>query len=134
MYNYQKNYEIIYQDDFIEYDREYRINFDNLNMFIKKCQLNKFFTENYINRFKEKIYKIDQNLKSNPQSDGLIEGLESDVFLCTQEIDECLIKLEQKEIKCNKINETETEIDFGTSHVLIFSIRNNKINDIRLKL
>jgi|LakMenEpi03Aug12_release.lakeMendotaPanAssembly.Ray.scaffolds.fasta_scaffold361656_1 hypothetical protein len=131
--SYQKNYDLIYEKDFINYEGNFSIDFDNFEVFIYKTQLNKYFTENYITSFKKKIKNIDQRLKKTPQDDGVIEGLESDVFLKTQEIEDCLNQIMNNRIVCKQIKQNLIEVDFGNKHTLIFLITNNKINEIELK-
>lgn len=133
LYSYQKNYDTIYAKDFINYEGNFSINFENLEYFINKSQLNKYFTEKYITDFRGRIIEINQKLKETPQNDGTIEGLESDVFLHTQDIEDCLNQIMNKKIICNQIDENKLEIDFGNSHILVFSIIDNRINDIKVK-
>ena len=131
--SYQENYDKIYERDFINYDGNFSINFDNLEYFIDKSQMKKFFTDKYITNFKDKLLKIDENLKKTLQNDGIIDGLESDVFLRSQEIDECLNQIANKKITCNQLEENKVKVDFGNTHILIFTLSENKIDDIEIK-
>jgi hypothetical protein len=133
LYTYQKNYDIIYAKDYINYEGTFSINFENFEYFINKVQLKYYFTEKYISEFRRKILEIDQKLKETPQNDGTIEGLEGDVFLQTQDIEDCLNQIMNKKITCTQISENEIEINFSNNHILVFSIIENKINEIKLK-
>jgi hypothetical protein len=95
--------------------------------------MKKFFTDKYITNFKDKLLKIDENLKKTLQNDGIIDGLESDVFLRSQEIDECLNQIANKKITCNQLEENKVKVDFGNTHILIFTLSENKIDDIEIK-
>lgn len=133
LYDYHENYDIIYEKDIVNYDENYSINFENVKYFIDKSQMNKYFTEKYVTDFEKNLEEINKKLKNTPQNDGTIDGLEGDEFLRTQDIEECLNQIMNKNISCTKIEQNKLEIDFGNSHKLIFTVINNKIDDINLK-
>lgn len=130
--SYETNYDKIYEKDFINYEGNFSINFSNLNYFIDTSLMSKFFTENYISSFKNKIRAIDENLKKIPQSDGSIEGLEADVFLLTQDIEENLNQIRLKKIIYKPISNDIINADFNNGHVLVFNIKLGKIDSISI--
>jgi hypothetical protein len=131
--SYQENYDKIYERDFINYEGNFSINFENLEYFIDKSQMKKFFTNKFITNFKGELLKINENLKKNPQNDGVIDGLEGDVFLRTQEIEDCLNQIANKKITCNELEANKVKVDFHNNHILIFTLSENKIDDIKIK-
>jgi hypothetical protein len=131
--SYQKNYDKIYEKDFVNYDGNFRINFENLNYFIENTQIERFCTKKYVSNFRNKIIEIDKRLKENPQNDGTIDGLEGDPFLLTQDIEETLNQIATKKISCKEIGKNNIEINFGNSFILLFIIDKKKIDNITLK-
>lgn len=134
LYEYEKNYDKIFERDFINYEGNYSVNFDNLKYYIDKTQLQKFCTQNYINNFRNVIVNIDAKLKAQPQNDGTIDGLESDYILHTQELEEVLNYIRDRKINCIEKTGNIVQVNFENIHSLIFRLDKDKIDSIELMI
>lgn len=127
---YEENYDKIYEKSIIDYTSNYKIDFINLNNFMLSCKFDHYFSENYISSFRKKINIISEKLINNPQNDGIVEGLESDLFLFTQEIEEFLEQIKKNQISCKRINDNKYQIHFDNGNTLNFIIVDSKIENI----
>lgn len=131
--HYAKNYEKIYEQDFINYGDVYSLNLRAVDNYIENARLPQYFTDGYITNLVSFCMKIDKDLKANPQSDGTVDGLESDLILHTQEPEELLADINGGKIKCTQIAVDKVLIDFQNGHSLIFKFHDYEIDDIELK-
>ena len=65
----------------------YEINMENVYLYISKFENSGYFSDNYIKNLENRFEEIKKHLEENKQNDGVVEGMEADWFLATQEID-----------------------------------------------
>ena len=58
-----------------------------------------YFSENYIKSLEDRIETVKNDLEKNKQNDGVVEGMEADWFLRTQEVDYILDMIDKMELK-----------------------------------
>lgn len=130
LYEYEKNYDRIYEKDFINYEGDYSVNHENVAYFIKTAQFEKYATKRFIDEFRSLISDVDKRLTNNPQTDGTIDGLEADYVLRTQEIEEILDQIRDRKLSCESKSDGLVTISFSEVHQLDFSVRDGKIDKI----
>ena len=130
---YSNNYDSLYQEDFVKSDNKYyRIDFDNVNLFIQKISNTGFLSKKYIEKIKLKFKKIDSLLTIEKQYDGVPEGLEYDFILQTQEIDEVLDYAKQGDFEVLEYkNGCLVNFKYNIQN-LYFEMKGTKINNISI--
>lgn len=125
---YGENYDLIYKDNFVDYSQQYyRINFSNVDLFLKRLKSESFFTPEYRDKIKLKFKTIDSLLDSSKQDDGVPEGLEYDFILNTQDVDEILSYIKNDKFSILKENENTFQVNFNKVHKLNFKMKGDKI-------
>ena len=130
---YSNNYDSLYQEDFVKSDNKYyRIDFDNVNLFIQKISNTGFLSKKYIEKIKLKFKKIDSLLTIEKQYDGVPEGLEYDFILQTQEVDEVLDYAKQGDFEVLEYkNGCLVNFKYNIQN-LYFEMKGTKINNISI--
>lgn len=130
---YSNDYDSLYQEDFVESDNKYyRIDFDNVNLFIQKISNTGFLSKKYIEKIKLKFKKIDSLLTIEKQYDGVPEGLEYDFILQTQEVDEVLDYAKQGDFEVLEYkNGCLVNFKYNIQN-LYFEMKGTKINNISI--
>ena len=98
---YAQNYDEINRIDTVDFDGGgyYDINMENVYLYISKFKNSGYFSDNYIKNLENQFKYIKNDLQENKQDDGVVEGMEYDWFLRTQEIDYMLDIINTMELK-----------------------------------
>ena len=77
----------------------YKFNMENAYIYMSKFENSGYFSENYIKSLEDRIETVKNDLEKNKQNDGVVEGMEADWFLRTQEVDYILDMIDKMELK-----------------------------------
>ncbi len=77
----------------------YKFNMENAYIYMSKFENSGYFSENYIKSLEDRIETVKNDLEKNKQNDGVVEGMDADWFLRTQEIDYILDMIDKMELK-----------------------------------
>ncbi|MCW3104747.1 MAG: hypothetical protein JWO09_3187 [Bacteroidetes bacterium] len=89
---------------------QYRVNTDECGRMIEKLRSSGYFTKNALDGLQAYFAKCGENFLKTRQNDGPPDGLDGDLVLCTQEIEECLSKIETAEYKDVSIDGTSAKV------------------------
>lgn len=131
---YQENYDSINDKDFLDVNNEYyRIDFEVVDDYLNKLDstyLSNIFKKRLLNNMKN----IDLKLQSSLQNDGIPEGLEFDMILKTQEVDEILNMIKKKKYHIETCKDIENcyLLNISNLHCLLFYLNKGKISAIKI--
>ncbi|MCW3071147.1 MAG: hypothetical protein JWO44_1037 [Bacteroidetes bacterium] len=89
---------------------QYRVSMEECGKMIEKLRASGFFTKNALDGLQAYFVQCDENMLKAKQNDGPPEGLDGDLVLCTQEIEESLSKIEAAEYKDISIDGTSAKV------------------------
>jgi hypothetical protein len=92
----------------------YRINFKETEKYLSILKLSGFFSDNYINSYRDYFRKIDLTLQKTKQNDGPVEGLDFDPIVHSQEPESILENLNNIWLRVVKFTENEITIKMLT--------------------
>jgi hypothetical protein len=77
----------------------YKVNFDSVNKYLSVLRSSHFFSENYLNNARKYFQKCNKALMTNKQDDGLVDGIDFDLILFTQEPESTLEEFKTAKIE-----------------------------------
>lgn len=110
----------------------YKINFKETEKYLATLRSSGFFSDNYINRYRDHFNKIELTLKKTKQNDGPVDGLDFDPIVHSQEpeaILEDLNKIQLSILKSegNKVTvKVKTQFDVDTNSLYYITKNGDK--------
>lgn len=105
----------------------YRVNFKQVEKYLNVLKTSGFFSDDYINNYREYFKKVDLTLQKTKQNDGTVDGLDYDPILHSQEPNSMLENLNNFKLTILKSVHRETtikvETPFNVDSYLIYHLK-----------
>ena len=104
----------------------YKVNFNKLDLYLEKLKSSGYLSNGYISNLRNYVKNCNSKMIKNSQTDGPPEGLDFDLVLATQEVDDTLAKIDQIIFNQVEINKDTAVVKIKLVYDLTFKLK--KVN------